>query len=181
MRIKAELSFPIFQHVTSIDSTQSMVTSLLSSSPHHLPPDAPWFLKEAISSFNWGTGDTVELVSITDSTDSVTLSMLLITSLCPGFRRTQPTVETMPPGTDQVAPFFSGGYRVVLAAILIPPRLIRREIGESGALTVCSMLLKQCMCLCLQVELLLNTLPLLTSRKRAVVQTNWLLQRGVLT
>lgn len=136
------------------------------------------FLKR-LSALSTPSGDTVELVSITDSTDSVTLSMLLITSLCPSFRRTQPAVE--PPGTDQMAPFFSGGYRVVLAAILIPPRLIRCEIRDSGALTVCSMLLKQCTCLCRQVELLLNTLPLLTSRKRAVVQTNWLLQRGVLT
>lgn len=129
------------------------------------------FLKR-LSALSTPPGATVELVSITDSTDSVTLSMLLITSLCPGFRRTQPAVETMPPGTDQVAPFFSGRYHVVLAAILIPPRLIRCEIRDSGALTVCSMLLKQCTCLCLQVELLLNTLPLLTSRKRAVVQTN---------
>lgn len=106
------------------------------------------FLKR-LSALSTPPGDTVELVSITDSTDSVTLSMLPITSLCPGFRRTQPAAETMPPGTDQVAPFFIGGYCVVLAAMLIPPRLTRWEIRDLGALTVCSMLLKQCTCLCL--------------------------------
>lgn len=62
---------------------------------------------ERLSVLSPPSGDMVALVSITDTADSVTLSMLLITSLCPGNRRTKPTVEMMPPGSDHVA-FFNG-------------------------------------------------------------------------
>lgn len=57
---------------------------------------------ERLSVLSPPSGDVVAQVSITDS---VTLSMSLITPLCPGNRRTKPTAEMKPLGSDQAADF----------------------------------------------------------------------------
>lgn len=76
------------------------------------------------------SGDMVALVSSTDTADSVTLSMSLITYLCPGNQRTEPAVETMPPGSEHVTFFSVVILCCISTGVLIPLEPIGSAIGS---------------------------------------------------